>query len=600
VAVRPRRWEPALWADAAGRDAAGGDDRDARVQTLAAALGVPLVVARLLCQRGLDTPEAAARFLKPEIGHLHDPFLLTDLPVAVERLLAAVARKERIAIHGDYDVDGVTSTVILRRTLELLGGDVTHFLPERLRDGYGLQPANVERLHAAGARVIVSVDCGIRSAAAADRARELGVDLIISDHHEPAATLPRALAVINPKRRDCAYPDKHLAGVGVALKIVHALCLKSGREKWLPAFLKIAAIGTIADVVPLIGENRVIARLGLERLSSDRHTVGLRALLDGSGLTGKTLDGFHIGFVLAPRINAAGRMASPDIAARLLLASDEGAWDEARALAEQLNVENTKRQDEEAAIVAEARKLVETDPDVGAHNVLVVAGEGWHRGVIGIVASKLVDHFHKPAIVLSIDGNEVQGSCRSISAFDMLGALEGCADLLGRYGGHRQAAGLSLERGRLAAFRERVTGLANARLEPDDLVPRLRLDAVLPLQALVGEVVAGIEAMAPFGLANPRPVFEARDVEVVSGPHVLKDRHLSLHVKQGGRVFRAMAWRSAERAGFVAEHRHALALAYSIDRNTWRGESTVELHVADLQAGAARVPVPPVTVESAS
>ncbi len=231
--------------------------------------------------------------------------------------------------------------------------------------------------------------------------------------------------MINPKRPDCPYPDKHLAGVGVALKMVHGLCLKSGREKWLPSFLKIAAIGTIADVVPLVGENRVIARLGLERLSKDKHTVGLRALLDGSGLTGKALDSFHIGFLLAPRINAAGRMASPDIAARLLLASDEGAWDEARGLAEQLNVENTKRQEEEATIVAEARKLVETDPDVGAHNVLVVAGEGWHRGVIGIVASKLVDHFHKPAIVLSIDGDEVQGSCRSISAFDMLGGARG-------------------------------------------------------------------------------------------------------------------------------------------------------------------------------
>ena len=537
---------------------------------------------------------------RPSVDHLHDPFLLTDLGVAVERLLAAVANKERIAIHGDYDVDGVTSTVILRRMLELLGGDVTHFLPERLRDGYGLQPANVDRLHAAGARVIVSVDCGIRSGAAADRARELGIDLIITDHHEPEATLPRALAVINPKRPDCPYPDKHLAGVGVALKIVHGLCLKSGREKWLPSFLKIAAIGTIADVVPLVGENRVIARLGLERLSKDRHTVGLRALLDGSGLTGKALDSFHIGFLLAPRINAAGRMASPDIAARLLLASDEGAWDEARALAEQLNVENTKRQEEEASIVAEARKLVETDPDVGAHNVLVVAGEGWHRGVIGIVASKLVDHFHKPAIVLSIDGDEVQGSCRSISAFDMLGALEGCADLLGRYGGHRQAAGLSLERGRLADFRARVTGLANLRLEPDDLVPRLRVDAPLPLPSLIGEVVAGVEAMAPFGLANPRPVFEARDVEVVSGPHVLKDRHLSLHVKQGGRVFRAMAWRSAERAAFITEHRQALALAYSIDRNTWRGESTVELHVADLQAGTSSVPLPAAAVESAT
>ncbi|MEO5819720.1 MAG: single-stranded-DNA-specific exonuclease RecJ [Vicinamibacteraceae bacterium] len=573
---------------------------ESAAQSLAAALDISPVVARLLCQRGIDTPAAAARFLSPSIEHLHDPFLLTDLRPAVERLLAAIARKERIAIHGDYDVDGVTSTVILRRTLELLGGDVIHFLPERLRDGYGLQPANVDRLHAGGARVIVSVDCGIRSGAAADRARELGIDLIISDHHEPGATLPRALAVINPKRPDCPYPDKHLAGVGVALKIVHGLCLKSGREKWLPSFLKIAAIGTIADVVPLVGENRVIARLGLERLSKDKHTVGLRALLDGSGLTGKALDSFHVGFLLAPRINAAGRMASPDIAARLLLASDEGAWDEARALAEQLNVENTKRQEEEATIVAEARKLVETDPDVGAHNVLVVAGEGWHRGVIGIVASKLVDHFHKPAIVLSIEGNEVQGSCRSISAFDMLGALEGCADLLGRYGGHRQAAGLSLERARLAEFRTRVTGLANQRLEPDDLVPRLRVDAALPLQELVGEVVQGVEAMAPFGLANPRPVFEARDVEVVSGPHVLKERHLSLHVKQGGRVFRAMAWRSAERAAFINENRQALALAYSIDRNTWRGESTVELHVADLQAGTPSVPLPAAAVESAS
>jgi single-stranded-DNA-specific exonuclease len=232
--------------------------------------------------------------------------------------------------------------------------------------------------------------------------------------------------------------------------------------------------------------------------------------------------------------------------------------------------------------------------------VLVVAGEGWHRGVIGIVASKLVDHFHKPAIVLSIDGDEIQGSCRSISAFDMLGALEGCADLLGRYGGHRQAAGLSLDRGRLAEFRLRMNGLGSARLEPDDLVPRLRVDAPLPLPSLIGEVVAGVESMAPFGLANPRPVFEARDVEVVSGPHVLKDRHLSLHVKQGGRVFRAMAWRSAERASFITEHRQALALAYSIDRNTWRGESTVELHVADLQAGTSSVPLTAAAVESAT
>jgi single-stranded-DNA-specific exonuclease len=569
--MKALRWEqqPCLEEDAAA---------------LARAIGVPPLVARLLCLRGLGDPDEAARFLTPKLEHLHDPSRLTDLDAAVERLMGAIARRERVAVHGDYDVDGVTSTVILRRAIEMLGGDVVHFLPERLRDGYGLQVPAVERLHADGARVIVSVDCGIRSMDAARRARELGIDLIITDHHEPDTTLPPALAVINPKRRDCTYPDKHLAGVGVALKLVQALCARSGREKWLPAFVKIAAIGTVADVVPLVGENRVIAKLGLERLSNGAHTVGLRALLEAAGLLGKTLDGFHIGFVLAPRINAAGRMSTPDIAARLLLASDEGRADEARQLASQLNDENTRRQEEEAGILAQARKLVEHDPDIGAHNVLVVGGEGWHRGVIGIVASKLVDLFHKPAIVLSYDGDEVHGSCRSIPAFDMLAGLDACADLLVRYGGHRQAAGLALELGRVPEFRARINAWADERLEPDDLVPRLRVDAELGLGGIAPEVVSGVEALAPFGLGNPRPVFSAGAVEVVSGPHLLKERHLAMHVKQAGRVFRAMAWRGADRAPFITANRGGVRLAYSIDRNTFRGETTVELNVADVAA----------------
>src|SRR6202035_372649 len=285
-------------------------------------------------------------------------------------------------------------TVILRRALELLGGDVVHFIPERLRDGYGLQPSAIERLHGEGVSLIVSVDCGIRGADAARRARELGVDLIITDHHEPDSALPAAFAVINPKRHDCAYPDKYLAGVGVALKLVHALCRTAGRESWLPGFIKIAAIGTLADVVPLVGENRVIAKLGLDLLTRGPHKIGLRALLDISGLTGKTIDSYHISFMLAPRVNAAGRMSSPDIATRLLLASDEAMGDEARALAVQLDGENLRRQEEEAGTLAAAKHIVTTDPDVGARSVLVVGGEGWHRGVVGIVASKLVDAFH--------------------------------------------------------------------------------------------------------------------------------------------------------------------------------------------------------------
>src|SRR4051795_11942529 len=321
---------------------------DAAADTLAAALKISPVVAKLLCQRGLSDPELADRFLNPSLDHLHDPMLLADMRVAVDRLSGAIARRERIAIHGDYDVDGVTSTVILRRALELLGADVVHFIPERLKDGYGLQPASVERLHSDGVVLIISVDCGIRGADAARRARELGVDLIITDHHEPDTELPDAIAVINPKRADCTYPDKYLAGVGVAFKLVQALCRRTSRESWLPGFIKLAAIGTLADVVPLVGENRVIAKIGLDLLSRGPHKVGLRALLDVSGLTGKTIDSYHIGFMVAPRVNAAGRMSTPDLAARLLLASDESMAEEARALAQQLDGENVRRQEEEA------------------------------------------------------------------------------------------------------------------------------------------------------------------------------------------------------------------------------------------------------------
>ena len=338
--------------------------------------------------------------------------------------------------------------------------------------------------------MIVSVDCGIRGTDAARRARELGIDLIITDHHEPEGTLPDALAVINPKRHDCTYPDKHLAGVGVALKLVQALCTRAGKGKWLPGFVKIAALGTLADVVPLVGENRVIARFGLESLTRGPHTIGLRSLLEASGLTGKTIDSYQVAFMVAPRVNAAGRMSSPDIATRLLLATDEGMADEARGLAQQLNDENLRRQQEEAELVSQAKKAIETDPSVGAHNVLVVGGEGWHRGVIGIAASKLVDAYHKPAIVLSVDGDVAHGSCRSIPDFNMLAALEHCADVFVRFGGHKQAAGLTMEAARVPEFRARINAYADEVLEPDQLRPRLRIDAALSLKAITPELDA--------------------------------------------------------------------------------------------------------------
>jgi single-stranded-DNA-specific exonuclease len=555
-----------------------------RAATVAREVGVSPVTARLLCIRGLSDAERARRFLSPSLADLHDPFHLADMPAAVDRILGAIARRERIAVHGDYDVDGITSTVILRRALDLLGADVVHFIPERLRDGYGLQPASLERLHADGVRLAISVDCGIRADEAAHRAASLGLDLIITDHHEPDATLPPAVAVINPKRHDCQYPDKNLAGVGVALKLVHALCIRSGRMSWLPAFVKIAAIGTLADVVPLIGENRVIAKLGLGMLSTGPHKVGLRALLDASGLTGKEIDSYHIGFVLGPRVNAAGRMSTPDIAARLLLAVDEAMADEARTLAEQLNTENLRRQKEEAEIVAEAHRTVETDIDVGSRTVIVVAGDGWHRGVIGIVASKLVEAFNRPAVVLSVDGDLAHGSCRSIPAFDMLGGLEFCADVLTKFGGHRQAAGLTLEAGRIRELRARINEYADRCLQPDDLRPRLWIDGTLAFRSITSQVASELAALAPFGAGNPCPVFRTTGVEVVDGPRLLKDRHLKMALRQDGRVMRGIAWRAADREAFVAQHRTALDLAFSLEQDTWNGERYLQLSVADFRA----------------
>jgi single-stranded-DNA-specific exonuclease len=554
------------------------------VAQLSHELRVSPVMARLLSIRGLDDPLSARRFLFPSLDDLLDPQRLTDVPAAVDRILRAIANKERIAIHGDYDVDGVTSTVILRRALELLGADVTHFIPERLRDGYGLQPASLDRLHALGVGLVISVDCGIRGVEAAARARALGLDLIITDHHEPDAELPQALAVINPKRHDCPYPDKHLAGVGVALKVVQALCLRTGHTNWLPAFVKVAAIGTLADVVPLTGENRVIAKLGLEMLSKGPHKVGLRSLLDVCGLIGKEIDSYHIGFVLAPRVNAAGRMSSPDIAARLLLASDEAMRDEARELAQQLDTENIRRQQEEADIVVAARKAVESDLEIGSRTVIVVAGEGWHRGVIGIVASKLVDAFHRPAIVISTDGEVAHGSCRSIPSFNMLAALESCAEVMNKFGGHKQAAGLTMSSDRVRELRARVNDFADGCLNPDDLRPRIWIDGTLGFKSIDEQIASELTSLAPFGAGNPRPIFRTSGVEIVDGPRRLKERHLKMAFRQDGRVMRGIAWRASEREEFVAEHRAAIDLAFSLEQDVWESERYLQLSIADFKA----------------
>ena len=556
---------------------------DKQAAHLAQELGISPIIGRILILRDITTPEEGDRFLHPSLEQLHDPYRLTDLATGVDRILAAIERGERIAVHGDYDVDGVTATVIVRRVIELLGGDVVHYIPERMRDGYGLQVEAIDRLCAQNVRLVISVDCGIRSGEAAERARDVGIDLIITDHHEPEGTLPPALAVINPRRHDCLYPDKDLAGVGVALKLVQALCGRTDRLHWLPAFMKLAAIGTLADVVPLRGENRVIACLGLEKLSRGSHTVGLRALLESAGLAGKKINSYEVAFVLAPRINAAGRMSTPDLAARLLLSIDEMTAGEARQLAEQLDAENLRRRKEESAILLDARQRIEADPEIGMHNMLVLWGESWHRGVIGIVAAKLADEFNRPVLVLSVEDGKAHGSARSIPGFDLLAALERCEDLFERFGGHRQAAGLVMNEERLAELRRRLTQDADVRLSPKDLRSRLAIDAPLRLGTIDGRLIEGLGSLEPFGIGNKRPIFHDDDVEIVDGPHSIKERHLRMTVRGGRNSFRAIAWRAAERQGFLPDRRTSLDMAFSLNENTYRGETYIELSVADIK-----------------
>ena len=568
--MRQQRWEY-LTCEEASADALSGE------------LGISPIGARLLVQRGFRDVAAAQRFLHPTLAELHDPFALTDMSIAVERILRAIRTGERIAIHGDYDADGITSTVLLRRALEILGAKVVHYVPHRIKDGYGLAPETIERLSLEKVDVVVSADCGIRSVMAARCAREVGVDLIITDHHEPDEELPSALAVINPKRRDCSYPDKNLAGVGVALKLVQALGERSGRKNWLKGFLKIAAIGTLADVVPLVGENRIIAKAGLEELSNGQHAVGLQALLDVAGAKNRTVDSFLVSFGIAPRLNAAGRMATPEIAVQLLLAKGKADETEALALAQQLDVENIKRRKEESDLFLSARRLVEKNPDVGSHNALVVSGEQWHRGVIGIVASRLVERFNKPTVVLSMDGDVSYGSGRSIPGFDLLSALEKCKSVFMKFGGHRQAAGLTMKTANITEFRSMLTKYADEVLDPDDLVPSLPIDGEMPFEQITSQVIEDLKLFEPFGSSNQKPVFAASEVAISDGPYLLKEKHLRMSVKQSGRIFRAVAWRGAGWFKFLKEHKDRVNIAFSLVENHFRGETTTELSIADVQ-----------------
>ncbi len=545
----------------------------AQVGELARALDLSLPAARVLWSRGYRDLDAARKFLNPSIADLHDPLLMKDMSAAVERLSRAIAAKESILLYGDYDVDGTTSVVLLKKSIDLLGGKASFHVPHRLRDGYGMRSEVVEEAAASGVSLIVSVDTGIRANQVVKHASTLGIDVIVTDHHLPEEELPAALAVLNPNRVDCGYPEKNLCGAGVALKLVQALLARSGwetgrRERLVDSFLKMTAIATVADVVPLTGENRVIVKRGLDGLARVANP-GLRALLEVSGVKeGQIPSARDVAFRMGPRINAAGRMASASDVIEMFLTSDAA---RAMELASKLHDLNADRQQTEAEMVRTIFDLCVEQPVTDDDAALVFAGEGWHRGVVGIVASRVVERFHRPAFVLGIENGVVQGSGRSIAVFHLLDALESMPDLFTKFGGHRQAAGLTLPSDRLQEFRERFRVYAAARLTPRDFERELAIDSTIQFDEIDDQAVADVLRLAPFGQGNPPPVFAAMDVEVAAAPDVKNEKHLFLRLRGNGRMVRMKAWNFGDRVGLFAPGAK-LDIAFSFEEDTYSAE----------------------------
>ena len=523
------------------------DPRD--VDALSSALRIAAPAAGVLVHRGLRDPAAARRFLQPSLDDLHDPLSMRDMPRAVARLREAIRDRQKILIYGDYDVDGTISVVLLTKAIELAGGAAGYYVPHRLKDGYGMRAEVVETAAAEGVKLIVSVDTGIRAAEVVRRAGELSVDVIVTDHHLPETELPPALAVLNPNRPDCPYPGKDLCGAGVAFKLVQALlaALPWPAEKMRrvsESFLKLVAIATVADVVPLTGENRIMVKHGLAGLRAVRN-AGLRALLDVAGFTGNTVPtARQVAFQIAPRLNAAGRMDTAKAVIDLFLTGDP---ERARELAQQLHEQNTERRRVEDEIRDACESLAVDDSSAA----LVYYAENWHRGVLGIVASRLVERFHRPVFVIGRNSDDglAQGSGRSIAAFHLLEALEAMPDLFVRFGGHQHAAGVTLEAARVDEFRRRFNAYAAARVRPEDFLPQTDVDAVIGFGDLTDPAVEEVLALAPFGHGNPTPLLAALDVEVAGQPVVWNEKHLRVMVRQNGRTLALKAWNFAGRAG---------------------------------------------------
>jgi len=550
------------------------------IHQLIVSLGVSPVVAKILYNRGVRRFQDAKRFFRPSWSDLYDPFLMKDMDRAVERIQRAVSAKEKIFIYGDYDVDGITSVSLVYLFLKKLGLDVCFYIPDRLREGYGLSKIGVEQAVKFGATLLITVDCGITGVEEVALARKQGIDVIVSDHHERGKELPAAVAILDPKRQECNYPFKELAGVGVAFKLVQAISTRLDLdERYYQEYIDLVSLGSAADIVPLVDENRALVKLGLDKINKlDR--VGIRALAETSGLLGKPIGTGQIVFILAPRINAVGRLGNAERAVRLLITESETL---AKSIADILESENRNRKSIDEETFAEAKIIVESECSLQKDRAIVLAQQGWHSGVIGIVASRVVEQYYRPTIMIAVEGDVGKGSARSIPNFDIHTALKRCEEYLIGFGGHRYAAGLMIQVEKIPEFREAFQRVAMEMLGEQELIQKIWIDSEINLPEITDSFIRIVDQFAPFGPQNMRPVFLSRNLQVVGSPKVVGKNHLKFKVRQGGEVFDAIGFDLGELQYRLSPGDDRLDMVYVIEENQWNDQTKIQLRVKDLR-----------------
>ena len=550
-----------------------------KVRKLVEALGIPLPIGEILVNRGISTFEDAKNYFRPTLELLHDPFLMDGMDAAVSRITEAIDKRETILIFGDYDVDGTNGAAMLSLVLKSLGASVFFHIPDRFTEGYGISKYGIDRAHQLKATLLISVDCGITAVDQVEYARSLGIDVIICDHHEPSERIPNAHAVLDPLKPSCSYPFKYLSGCGVAFKLLQGLARRFGRDDLPYDYLDFVSLASTADIVPLIDENRVLVKLGLDQINLNPRP-GIRALIEGSGLKLGQLNTGQVVFVLAPRINAVGRLGAATRAVELLTCTEEG---KARELAKVLEEENQNRRRIDEETFTRAQQLVEQYLDLENDAAIVLHQETWHPGVIGIVASRLVEKYYRPTVMLTTVDGVVKGSARSVAGFDIYQALKKVEDKLLQFGGHKYAAGLTVEVDRLDEFREAFHAVVKELLPEELRIPELHIDTTIELSEITSKFIRILKQFAPFGPQNLRPVFLSNTVELVGSPRIVGKDHLRFKVRQNGVVLDSIGFNLGRFLPRLTPGRKDLQMVYSVEESEWNGETFPQLKVKDLK-----------------